>query len=134
MGGIDLDPASNSFANQVVKAKTFYTENDDGLEYVWKGRVFLNPPYKHPAIECFVDKLLGSNVDQAVLLTNSATDTGWWHKAASAADAICFPRGRISFYQRDGVKTSPTHGQTFFYYGPKATTFGVVFSEIGLVR
>jgi hypothetical protein len=44
LGGIDLDPASCTEANKVVRALTYYALPHDGLEFAWDGRVFLNPP------------------------------------------------------------------------------------------
>ncbi len=44
MGAIDLDPASNSVANQLVQATKIYAREDNGYPQNWSGRVFLNPP------------------------------------------------------------------------------------------
>ena len=44
MGEIDLDPASCAFpAQQVVRATTFYTKEQNGLTLPWRGRVRAEP-------------------------------------------------------------------------------------------
>jgi phage N-6-adenine-methyltransferase len=141
MGGIDLDPASSHAAQEHVKAKRFLTLAEDGLVQRWSGRVFLNPPYAMPSIKRFVSKMTGAyeggEFSEGILLTNNATDTEWFHTAAKACTAICFTRGRISFLQaRDGElleKASPTHGQSFVYFGPNLSKFRSVFNQFGLV-
>lgn len=136
MGSIDLDPASNEFAQQTVKAGKYYTKEDDGLRQPWEGNIFLNPPYSHPEVSQFVDKLLNELKDgqQAILLTNNNTDTTFFHKAAKRATALCFTRGRISFCKPDGqTKTNPTNGQVFFYFGENVQRFVEVFGEFGLL-
>jgi hypothetical protein len=46
LGEIHLDPASNSLANDIVQAATFYTAEDTGLDKDWRGNVWMNPPYE----------------------------------------------------------------------------------------
>jgi len=137
MGSIDCDPASSAFAQKTVQAGVYYTAKDSGLDHEWSGNVFLNPPFKTPLISQFVDglcaELESGNVKQAILLTNNNTDTKWWHQAATLADAVCFTEGRIKFYNAAGEWSSPTNGQTLFYFGNKATKFTSVFASIGIV-
>jgi phage N-6-adenine-methyltransferase len=141
MGQIDLDPASSLPAQEHVKAKSYFTIEDDGLRQQWRGRVFLNPPYAMPHIKLFVAKMVQAfsdgEIDEGILLTNNATDTAWFHLAADTCAGICFTKGRISFLQaRDGElleKASPTHGQAFFYFGPRLDRFHEVFIEFGTV-
>jgi ParB family chromosome partitioning protein len=136
MGGIDLDPASADESQVIIKAKTFYTKEDDGLKQEWSGRVFLNPPFKMPEVEQFIFKLCdtieSNTVTQAILLTNDNTDTKWWQRAAGLAEAVCFSAGRIGFYNRAGQTSQPTNGQTFCYFGAQASEFRKVFAEVGL--
>lgn len=137
LGAIDLDPASCARAQENVGAATFYNQADDGLSKEWEGRVWLNPPYAHPAIANFVDKLIGEylagRAREAILLTNSSSDTGWFHAAAGAASGICLTKGRISFLSPDRQIAPPKQGQAFFYFGPNAARFAEVFGGIGLV-
>jgi phage N-6-adenine-methyltransferase len=137
LGTIQLDPASSEAAQKVVKAKTFYTEADDGLAQEWSGKVWLNPPYAQPAIAHFIEKLVSEveagRVTEALLLTHNYTDTAWFHRAAFAASAICFTEGRIRFVDTQGTRAAPTQGQAFFYFGKRIQTFTAHFRDVGFI-
>ena len=45
LGVIDLDPASCSLANKVVRANNIFTIEDDGLSKPWFGNVWMNHPF-----------------------------------------------------------------------------------------
>jgi len=137
LGEIDLDPASSDAAQKKVNAKAHFTKETDGLAQDWHGRVWLNPPYAQPHIADFVSKLVGEvnvgRVSAAIMLTHNYTDNSWFHSAASIADAICFTRGRIRFYDNAGTLASPTQGQAFFYFGDDVDAFAERFSDIGVI-
>jgi phage N-6-adenine-methyltransferase len=136
MGGIDLDPASNDLAQEVVRASTYHTAETDGLAQEWTGRVWLNPPYAAGEIDRFISKLVAEHtagrVTEAVLLVHSRTDTAWFHEAASAA-AICFTRGRVRFQRPDGSGDAPPIGSAFLYFGDNPGRFVAAFGSMGLV-
>ena len=134
MGSIDLDPASNEYAQEVVKASVYYSENDNGLDKEWIGNVWLNPPYANKLIVQFVDKMINEKqVTRAIILTNNNTDTQWFKKLFNWADVLCFTTGRINFYKKDGTISAPTNGQTFFYKGDDMEAFVDEFKRIGLI-
>ncbi|SDR52667.1 chromosome partitioning protein, ParB family [Rhizobiales bacterium GAS113] len=138
LGGFDLDPASHEVAQRNVRADKFFTAEQSGLEQEWNGRIWLNPPYSHPLLGKFIDKLLGGyeagRISAAILLTNNFSDTLWFHKAARAANALCFTKGRIRFEDPVGKPLeSPVQGQSFFYFGPDVARFHEVFGSIGLL-
>ena len=136
-GEIDLDPASSDIAQQTVKAKQYFTIDDDGLSRDWAGRVWLNPPYSQPAIQQFIEKTIqecdNGHVEELILLTHNYTDTAWFHRAAGNSDAICFTRGRIGFLSPEGKKAAPTQGQAFFYFGQRRDEFADAFCRFGFV-
>ena len=136
MGTIDLDPASNEEAQETVKALQWFGIEDDGLSLDWFGKVWLNPPYSQPAVSDFVNKLVSEyeagNLEAAVMLTNNATDTEWFHTAAGSASALLFTRGRIAFIDQLGDRTSPTHGNVFTYFGKAPCRFLKTFKGMGI--
>lgn len=141
LGGIDLDPASHPQAQQTVKAKAFVTKDQHeglgGLACEWGGNVWLNPPYAQPLIDHFATKMIeewkSCRVTAAIMLTHNYTDTAWFHRLAEVADAICFTRGRIKFYEPDGGVAAPTQGQAFFYFGAFVQSFVEEFHNIGFI-
>lgn len=137
MGEIDLDPASNPIANEVVKAKAFYTAQDDGLEKLWYGRVWMNPPYASGLIDRFISKLCYSYqdqaIDEAIVLVNNATETSWFQELADEARAFCFPRRRVRFWAPDKTEASPLQGQAILYLGQNVDRFVSIFGKFGIV-
>ena len=114
MGSIDLDPASSKEAQKIVRATKYYDSKADGLKKNWKGNIWLNPPYSN--VKLFVDKLLDSRYDQAIVLVNNATETEWFARLAERSSAMVFHTGRIKFAtpESDGEGTTPCmQGQVF---------------------
>lgn len=136
LGAIDLDPASSAAANEVVRAGTFYTIDDDGLNQSWSGRVWMNPPYQQPAVDDFCTRLAreygAGTVTEAIVLVNNATETKWFQEVAAQCTAICFPRGRVKFWHPH-KESAPLQGQAVLYLGRDAEAFRAAFVRFGFV-
>jgi hypothetical protein len=136
LGEIDLDPASCPAANEVVRAKRFYTIEDDGLEQPWHGRFFVNPPYGGQA-EAFcqraIDEYASGNVEAGIILVNSVHDQDW--QAPLFDFPVCFVNTRIQFISSDGTENkSPTNRNIFVYLGSDPEKFARVFDpRLGFV-
>lgn len=136
MGGIDFDPASCERANETVRASTYRTKENSGLECAWHGCVWMNPPYAQPLIAQFCEKLVtewrAGNVAQACVLVNNGTETAWGQGLLSAASAVCFPASRIRFIDKHGNPSgAPLQGQMIVYFGGQRDSFTQTFRELG---
>lgn len=135
MGFIDTDPCSCEAANEVVRAETFYTAEQDGLQQEWHGCVYVNPPYGDGTVEEFAVKLLleldAGRATQAIFLVNNCTETKWFQTLICHAAAVCFPCGRISFWSPDRASKTPLQGQAILYFGTNSKRFKRVFGGIG---
>lgn len=140
MGSIDCDPASNDQAQQTVKAGVYYTEETNGLDQVWEGNVWLNPPYGRGLAKPFLDHLivdyLHGHTLQAIVLTNSVYTSQWWNKSGSPDQcaAVCLPNHRIAFVDPDTgeLGDSNDRDQIITYFGKHPDLFCEEFSKYGL--
>ena len=136
MGKIDLDPASSKTANEIVKAKKFFTVKEDGLKQEWFGNVWMNPPYSQPLIDLFCEKLVSEyrdkNIHQACVLVNNATETAWGQRLLTSCSATCFVKGRIKFVDKEGNPGgAPLQGQMILYFGQQGELFETTFNKFG---
>jgi phage N-6-adenine-methyltransferase len=138
MGSIDTDPASSDVANETVRAKKYYTAEQDGRDKKWSGNVWMNPPYSQPLISEFIDafaqKYNAGEFQQACVLVNNATETNWYQSLLIYASAVCFIKGRVKFIDKQGnASGAPLQGHTVLYFGNREKSFIDAFSEFGIV-
>lgn len=138
MGAIDVDPASSEIANKTVKAKAFFTTENDGLVKAWQGNVWMNPPYAQPLVSEFADavsdKYDSREIKRACILVNNATETSWFQRMLKSASAVCFLKGRVRFLDPSGAPSgAPLQGQAVIYMGENPYRFAKSFGELGCV-
>ena len=132
LGHINVDPASNLIAQEWIKADTFFTEDTNGLDKPWKGKVWVNPPYSSSLIKKFtkkfLDEYINGNMVEGIMLTNSGSDTLWNIPLQKGLQA--YTNGRISFLQPDLTeKGKGSRGSLFTYLGPNPKKFIEVFTR-----
>jgi ParB family chromosome partitioning protein len=144
MGSIELDPASCTAANEIVKAERYYTKEQNGLLQEWKARsLWLNPPYARTAhyqsgIGLFVQKCLEAyhhgDVQQAIILATNEANATWFQPLLQFL--FCIPDHRVKFLAPEkhprGVYQH-MFGTVFVYLGPCEARFTAVFSQFGHV-
>jgi hypothetical protein len=130
-GRIVLDPcASLACPEEEWIGEINITEEGDGLDVMWWGRVFVNPPYSDNAAwiaKCSAEAQKGREI---IALIPARVDTRYWHEHASTAQAVCFWKGRLRFV---GAESSAPFPVAFIYWGPNAERFAGVFAKHGLV-
>lgn len=159
MGGIDLDPASHEEANRTVKAERFFTEDDNGLAYMWRGRVFLNPPGGKGLVNAFWQKAmhewLAGHMQQMVWIGYSLEQLQTLQQAGAPETPLsfptCFTSKRIAFVEnaskkaerhakeiaagkKPSDKSSPSHSNYISYVGPHVDLFVAEFGQYGQVK
>ena len=129
LGGVDLDPCSNSKENPNIPAKHVFTKDDDGLRFGWYGRVYMNPPYGRE-IGRWVEKLAceyrEGRTKEALALVPARVDTDWFKSFRDFP--VCFIDGRLKFSGSDNSAPFPS---AVFYVGSDVPRFARFFGDMG---
>jgi hypothetical protein len=127
LGGIDCDPASSEVANRTVKATTYYSQADNGLNREWHGRVWLNFPWSHgftPWAAKFAEVFSAGRMTAGLLL--SPGEMTWCIFRLPPGGSLWFPRNDRRPKFLDGV-TNKWIGTRYppwlAYYGPEKRKF-----------
>lgn len=134
MGGIYLDPASSAEANKRVRAKKFFTKENNGLTRKWEGRVWMNHPFSRQGNKEWIRKLVeeyeAGNIEQACCITFAATSEAWF--APLMQYPQCYLRPRTNYHKPDGtLKVGVTKGSVVTYLGLLGNDFYEYFDDLG---
>lgn len=162
IGDIMLDPASSAKANEIVKAKIFYTKDDKPLERPWYGEIWMNHPFGKSEKACkpnckkeicidrgyhvdrdvpgnaewinhLVTQYRIGNIRKACCITFAATSETWFRPLLLYP--MCFIHKRVNYLLPDGtVKRGVTKGSVVTYLGPDNERFCRIFNTIGTVK
>jgi hypothetical protein len=107
LGYFDLDPCCPEVMPWRTAVREI-TSVQDGLRVLWRGRVWLNPPYG-PRAETFLRKM--AEHGNGIALVCARTETEWFHDYVwDAATALLFLRGRLHFYDMSGKRAKGNAG------------------------
>jgi hypothetical protein len=148
LGTIDLDPASNAQANEIVRATKFYSREQDGLLQPWYGNLFCNPPggkvLNRSMTGLFWSRLMSAVdenvIDHAIFLCFSleALQSTQRYGRSVGDYPFCVPSSRIQFVPgRPGVtKTAPSRSNAIVYVPgrvDRTVAFSLIFAKFGKV-
>lgn len=137
-GCIDLDPCSDDVAQRTVKAKKYYTADNNGLcaRNPWSGKVFINPPYglatgNMGMQELFLDRAMvehrSGSVSECVLLLKASVGAKWFQKVFGLPHG--FLKERLSFSLCGEDSGRAMFGSVVVYMGPNVQEFVRIFAD-----
>lgn len=141
-GEIDLDVASSDLANEVVKARRFFTWESDTFNQPFEAdNLFCNPPFEATLIKKFAAKMVSDRYlyHQAIFLCNASVNSAWNQSLQQCCDALLLPSERIQFWsegippdERYAPSGNNMYQQMCFYFGPNADRFVDIAQTRGL--
>lgn len=119
LGPFDLDPCA-PVNRPWDTAKIHYTIQDNGLNQIWSGFIWCNPPYGNQT-GLWLEKMRWYN---GIALIFARTETKMFHDYVwSFADSLFFFEGRLHFHTIDGKRSKLNAGapSVLIGYGEEAT-------------
>jgi transcriptional regulator with XRE-family HTH domain len=112
-GAFDLAPCSPSSNRRTapVRAKVYYTQDDDGLSLPWFGTVYMNAPYGrrlHNWTAKAKAEVEQGSAEVVVGLLAARPDTSYWHRDIAGSASVLFLRGRLRFGNAEQVAPFPS--------------------------
>lgn len=123
LGAFDLDPCSPA-VRPWDTALNHYHKGQNGLAYVWKGRVWLNPPFGNQAIHWMLKMASHRN---GIALLPARTETKLFFSTVwSTAKGILFLEGRPHFHYVDGARAKANSGAPICLIAYSWSDFGAL--------
>lgn len=112
LGPFDLDPATSLQRGRQL-APQYFTVKEDGLSQIWRGRVWLNPPFSriHPWIERMREH------NNGVLLCFSRTDANWFVDLTRFCGGVFLLQRRMQFWRPEQRAQRCPLGVVLFPFG-----------------
>ena len=131
--GIELDPASSSTANDVVKAKRFYSKTDDALTKSWKSEtMYLNAPFDRGVCEQFAERFVAEfkagHIKEALILLPN-TQGQWQNPILELSTLMLAPRKRIKFWNRSNENIVTRYPTYMVYIGENVERVTNIFDS-----
>ena len=103
LGNFDLDPCAPTPETRPWEtAQAHYCNRDNGLIKPWHGRVWLNPPYGGETGKWMARAATHGNVTALIFARTETIQ--FFESIWPKAKAVCFIKGRLSFYHVTGKK------------------------------
>lgn len=99
LGPFDLDPCAADPRPWACAAEN-YTAADDGLSKLWRGRVWLNPPFHRYQVARWIEQMAEHGSGTALL--HARTEAAWFEPIWECAAGILFMANRLTFHKPDG--------------------------------
>jgi len=116
LGEIDTDPAWSPRSHVRPKIDGF-SRLRDGLQNVWQGRVFCNPPYSDP--EPWIRRCAMRQNPALMLVKFDPSTAAWSRYVWPHAAAVCIFGRRLKFDRPGARATSAPFPSAAVYYGPR---------------
>lgn len=107
LGKFELDPCAAPIQPwRTARLQTVLPEN--GLETIWMGRVWCNPPFDSRGVLKWIERM--ADHGSGTLLIHARTETKWFQRIWDSADALLFLYNRVYFARPDGTTHTDNSG------------------------